>query len=58
MNEINKAIKFRNIAALDKEIEDRKELIKNMVGTLYPRIVMDEIIKLKKIRKDTVDGLQ
>lgn len=58
MNSIDKAIKFKNIAALDIEIEDRKELIKNMVGTLYPRIVMDEIIKLKKRRKDIADGLQ
>jgi hypothetical protein len=58
MTDIKKAIKFVNSAALTKEIEEREKLLKEMVGTLYPGIVLDEIIKLRKRRKDIINGLQ
>lgn len=32
---------------IENEIIERKELLKKMVGTLYPGIVKEEIIKLR-----------
>lgn len=43
---------FDNLTAeeIDKEIEIRRELVRNMVGTLYPDIVADEMMRLRRIR--------
>lgn len=58
MTDIKKVIEFEDPAAITKEIEEREKLLKKMVGTLYPRIVLDEIIKLKKRRKGIINGLR
>lgn len=39
---------------IDDQIEVRKELIGEMVGSLYPAIVQGEIDKLRKMRDDFI----
>jgi len=43
---INEALKLYSIDSLDKEIKERRDLMWNMVGTLYPSILNREIEKL------------
>lgn len=37
--------------SLDAEIKDREELLKQMVGTLYPSIIRDEIDWLRELQR-------
>lgn len=39
---------------IDEQIEIRKKLISEMVGSLYPAILWGEIDKLKKISDDFI----
>lgn len=46
MTRISEALKLVDTAALIDEIHDRKQLLKQMVGSLYPDIVTGEIRQL------------
>lgn len=48
MKNINEAIQLNSIEEIEEEIKQRKELGKQMVGQLYPSILMDEIYKLNE----------
>lgn len=50
MKSINIAEKSHSLEELDNEIKERQELRNQMVGTLYPGIVQDEIFRLVKRR--------
>jgi len=54
MIEINK-IEYHQI---DEQIEIRKNLINQMVGNLYPRILKDQIKKLKEMQRDFGNFIQ
>lgn len=42
-------------AELRQEIKERQDLLKQMVGSLYPSIVLDEIIKIREMLSDETD---
>lgn len=46
MLDIKEAAQLSDVKKLEKEIAEREELIKNMIGTLYPSILLDEIHNL------------
>lgn len=48
MRSINEVLAITDRDELQAEIGEREELIKNMVGTLYPQIVVKEIITIKQ----------
>ena len=48
MKNINEAIQLNSIDEIEEEIKQRRELGKQMVGQLYPSILMDEICKLNE----------
>ena len=54
ITEINE-IKYNQI---DEQIEIREQLIKEMVGSLYPQILRDQIEKLKILKKEKEDFIQ
>lgn len=58
MQDINTALKQQNLANLDEEIASRRRLMQDMVGTLYPSIVRDELIKLNERREDVLRILE
>jgi hypothetical protein len=43
---------------IEKEIEVRKKLLAQMVGSLYPSLLNDEIAELEKHRWQTYQELQ
>lgn len=47
MRSINEVLAVTARDELQTEIEERQELIRNMVGTLYPSIVVSEIVTIK-----------
>ena len=46
---IEDALKLTEPEKIKEELKARKELISLMVGSLYPRIVFDEIVLLRKL---------
>ena len=46
MNDIRYALQLSTVAELEIDIAERKKLIENMVGDLYPSILRNEIRKL------------
>ena len=46
MKPIAEALKLTTLPEIESEIALRRGLIANMVGTLYPGIVSDEIVQL------------
>ena len=48
MRQIKDALKLTSLMELKKEIEVRKELLNQMVGTLYPPVIRGEIIDLNE----------
>lgn len=48
MKSIEDVLKLTSLAELKKEVEIRKDLIKQMVGTVYPSIVSNEIEKINE----------
>jgi len=46
---IKDALKLTEPEKIKEELKARKELISLMVGSLYPRIVFDEIVLLRKL---------
>lgn len=57
MDYINEVLKKSDKTYLEKEIKERRELISTMVGTLYPRILEDEIYniqeKIERMKKNS-----
>lgn len=47
MHSIETALKFKNLINLEDEIISRHRLMDDMVGMLYPSIVMNEIMQLR-----------
>ena len=60
MRPINELLLTLSIDEIDREISERRSLIFQMVGTLYPSILNDEIYKLldrkHKICSGELDG--
>jgi hypothetical protein len=48
MRQINDALRLTSLMELKKEIEVRKELLRVMVGQLYPSIVSIELRRLNE----------
>ena len=48
MLSIDKALELVDLEAIQQEIVERRTLIGDMVGNLYPRILNDEIEKLQR----------
>lgn len=46
-----------DLPTIEKEVGKRRELIKQMVGTLYPSIVADEIAQLCERRAELMHGV-
>lgn len=40
-------------AELLEEIKQRQDLLKQMVGSLYPSIILDEIVKIREMLDET-----
>lgn len=40
-------------AELLQEIKERQDLLKQMVGSLYPSIILDEIVKIREMLNET-----
>lgn len=49
MRNIEEALKLTSLMELKKEIEIRKELLRVMVGQLYPPILSSELVRLNKV---------
>lgn len=43
-----------NLEEIEEEIKTRRNLIDQMVGTLYPQILWGEIDKLKEWKKEAI----
>ena len=43
-------------AELRQEIKERQDLLKQMVGSLYPSIILDEIVKIREMLDETDTG--
>ena len=46
MKDIKDALQLVDLKEIQQEINERRELIRQMVGSLYPSIIYDEIFKL------------
>lgn len=55
MGEMLIDVNFVKQDQIDDQIKVREELIGQMVGTLYPRILSGEIDKLKAMRDDFIN---
>jgi hypothetical protein len=49
MDTIEEALKLTDVDLVYEQIEIRRDLMSQMVGTLYPSILQDEIIQLTKL---------
>lgn len=47
MEPINEALQLFDLDKIQEEINERVELINQMVGSLYPAILYDEIVSLR-----------
>lgn len=49
-----KNFKSLNRIQIDEQIELRKDLLKQMVGQLYPAILQDEIVELRRLLSEEI----
>jgi hypothetical protein len=54
MIDFNEAMKLTDIAEIDKEIEERRDLLERMVGNLYPPLLRGQVIDLR-MRKEELE---